>query len=174
MHQWICPKSRMDESTSEIRDEKVDNFIQSTLIISISLNSNYRLTRIENLVPVFSMAILQQVKKYCGKEEKLLLRSNFSSFPQYFQNISDFRNQITYSFVKGGASIYFFLSSANLICRPVGTRFMVTYSTNSRDRLSSWRNQQNGMYAQWRLRSALASVQSDQSLRCQHEESLGP
>ena len=24
-------------------------------------------------------------KKYCGKEEKLLLRSNFSSFPQYFQ-----------------------------------------------------------------------------------------
>ena len=23
-------------------------------------------------------------KKYCGKEEKLLLRSNFSSFPQYF------------------------------------------------------------------------------------------
>ena len=27
-------------------------------------------------------------KKYCGKEEKLLLRSNFSSFPQYFQYIS--------------------------------------------------------------------------------------
>ena len=26
-------------------------------------------------------------KKYCGKEEKLLLRSNFSSFPQYFQYI---------------------------------------------------------------------------------------
>ena len=24
------------------------------------------------------------VLKYCGKEEKLLLRSNFSSFPQYF------------------------------------------------------------------------------------------
>ena len=28
--------------------------------------------------------------------------------------------------------------------------------------------------AQWRLRSAWASVQSDQSLRCPHEESLGP
>ena len=27
-------------------------------------------------------------KKYCRKEEKLLLRSNFSSFPQYFQYIS--------------------------------------------------------------------------------------
>ena len=33
------------------------------------------------------------------KEEKLLLRSNFSSFPQYFQYIPSFRNQITYSFV---------------------------------------------------------------------------
>ena len=46
--------------------------------------------------------------KYCGKEEKLLLRYNFSSFPQYFQYIS---------FVKCGCSINFFLNSANLICR---------------------------------------------------------
>ena len=35
-------------------------------------------------------------------------------------------------------------------------------------------NQQNGMCAQRRLRSAWASAQSDQSLRCPHEESLGP
>ena len=28
--------------------------------------------------------IKQQVTKYCGKEDRLLLRSNFSSFPQYF------------------------------------------------------------------------------------------
>ena len=59
--------------------------------------------------------------KYCGKEEKLLLRSNFSSFLQYFlqyfQCISNFRSQIIYSFVKCGCSIYFFLNSANLICR---------------------------------------------------------
>ena len=26
---------------------------------------------------------MEKRKKYCGKEEKLLLRSNFSSFPQY-------------------------------------------------------------------------------------------
>ena len=45
------------------------------------------------------------------------LRSSFSSFPQYFQYISNFRSQITYSFVKYGCSIYFFLTSANLICR---------------------------------------------------------
>ena len=44
-------------------------------------------------------------------------RSNFSSFPQYFQYISNFRSQIIYSFAKCGCSIYFFLNSANLICR---------------------------------------------------------
>ena len=40
--------------------------------------------------------------KYCRKEEKLLLRSNFSSFPQYFQYISNFKSPITYQFVKCG------------------------------------------------------------------------
>ena len=55
--------------------------------------------------------------KYCRKEEKLLLRSNFSSFPQYFQYISNFKSPITYQFVKCGQSNYFFLNSANPICR---------------------------------------------------------
>ena len=39
---------------------------------------------------------------------------------------------------------------------------------------ASWQNQQSGMCAQRRLRSACASAQSDQSLRCPHEETLGP
>ena len=39
---------------------------------------------------------------------------------------------------------------------------------------ASWQNQQNGMCAQWRLRSARASAQSHQNLRCPHEETLGP
>ena len=41
---------------------------------------------------------------------------------------------------------------------------------------ASWQNQQNGMCTQQRLRSAWASVQSDQSLCCLHEENwkLGP
>ena len=56
-------------------------------------------------------------KKYCGKKEKLLLRSNFSSFPQYFQCISNVKSPITYKFVKCGCSNYFFLQSENLICR---------------------------------------------------------
>ena len=63
------------------------------------------------------MKIQQLVRKYCGKEEKSLLRSNFSSFPQYFQYISNFRSRITYTFVKGGRSIYVLLNSANLTCQ---------------------------------------------------------
>ena len=39
---------------------------------------------------------------------------------------------------------------------------------------ASWQNQQNGMCAQWRLRSDWADAQSDQSLHCPHEEGLGP
>ena len=38
--------------------------------------------------PCFNTDSYQKATKYCGKEEKLLLRSNFSSFPQYFQYIS--------------------------------------------------------------------------------------
>ena len=47
----------------------------------------------------------------------MLLRSNFSSFPQYFQYISNVKSPITYKFVKCGGSNYFFLNSENLICR---------------------------------------------------------
>ena len=37
-----------------------------------------------------------------------------------------------------------------------------------------WQNQQNVLCAQRRLRSTWASAQSDQSLRCPHEETMGP
>ena len=39
---------------------------------------------------------------------------------------------------------------------------------------TSWQNQQNDLCAQQRLRSAWASAQSDHSLCCPHEETLGP
>ena len=39
---------------------------------------------------------------------------------------------------------------------------------------TSWQNQQNYMWAQRRLRSAWASAQSDQSIRCSHEETSSP
>ena len=38
-------------------------------------------------------------KKYCRTEEKLLLRSNFFSFPQYFQYISNFKSNYIYSYI---------------------------------------------------------------------------
>ena len=39
---------------------------------------------------------------------------------------------------------------------------------------AAWQNQPNGHCVQRRHRSACAFVQSDQSLRCPHEEKLGP
>ena len=79
--------------------------------------SRPRLSRITSYLEVNILSLpkrenLTTGKKYCGKEEKLLLRSNFSSFPQYFQYISNFKSPITYIFVKCGCSNYFFLSMA--------------------------------------------------------------
>ena len=61
--------------------------IQSTVNsqLSTSVISNNRLSRRENLV--LNTETSNQVAKYCGKEKKLLLGSNFFPFPQYFQYI---------------------------------------------------------------------------------------
>ena len=113
--------------------------IQLTLVISTSLISNNRLSRSENLIcPWLNMKILQQVKKYCGKEEKLLLRSNFSTFPQYFRYISKFKRTVTYKFAKCGCSNYFFLNSANLICRGTDISKYFRESLGIRDNESRW------------------------------------
>ena len=92
-------------------------YIQLTPVISNSLISNNRLSRSEKSGPCFNTEIYQQAIKYCGKEEKLLLRSNFSSFPQYFQNVSNLGVRLHIHSVKGGCSINCFPESANLICR---------------------------------------------------------
>ena len=60
----------------------VTSLIQLTPVISNSLISNNRWSRSENLVVAWTWTT---GKTYYGKEEKLLLRSTFSSFPQYFQ-----------------------------------------------------------------------------------------
>ena len=76
---------------------------KSTLVISKSkrfseifrdiLTSKYQICRIEEKIIqtthftneyVIWPLKLEMHRIYCGKEEKLLLRSNFSSFPQYF------------------------------------------------------------------------------------------
>ena len=69
--------------------------------------SRPRLSRITAYLEakIWSLPIYENLTtdgKYCRKEEKLLLRSNFSSFPQYFQYISNFKSPITYQFVKCG------------------------------------------------------------------------
>ena len=71
--------------------------------MSTSLISKNRLSRSENLVPVLTWKSNNRQQNIVEK------RSNFSSFPQYFQYISIFRSQITYSFVKCGCLIYFSL-----------------------------------------------------------------
>ena len=72
--------------------------IQSTVLILTSLNSYDRLSRSENLVPVLTW-------------------SNFSSFPQYFRYVSNFRSQFFIVICKMWCSVYFCLKCANLICR---------------------------------------------------------
>ena len=89
-----CMTGQCDQSL-HIQSLELVQAIYRRLVISTSLIANNLLPRSENLV----------------------LRSFFSSFPQYFQYISNFRSQFTYSFVKCGCSIYFFPNSANLICQ---------------------------------------------------------
>ena len=61
--------------------------IQSTLVISTWVISINRLSRRENLVLVLTQKSKIRLQNIVEKEEKLLPRSNFSSFPQYFQYI---------------------------------------------------------------------------------------
>ena len=56
-------------------------------------------------------------KKYCGKEEKLLLAISPLFHNIFNTYISNFKSPITYIFVNCSCSNNFFLSSANLICR---------------------------------------------------------
>ena len=81
-------------------------FIYSWLSLSRS-----RLSRITAYleVKIWSLSKHENLtKEYCEKEEKLLLRSNFSSFPQYFQYISNFKSPVTHIIVKCGCSSIFF------------------------------------------------------------------
>ena len=57
---------------------------------------------------VFKYDNLTISNKILWKREEIAPKeSNFSSFPEYFQYISNIRNKITYSFVKCGCSTYF-------------------------------------------------------------------
>ena len=100
----------------------VPYYIMPFFIYSWLSLSRTRLSRITAYLEVKIWSLpkhenLTAGKKYCGKEEKLLPRSNFSSISQYLQYIFNFMSPITYKFVKCSYTNYFFLNSANLICR---------------------------------------------------------
>ena len=94
-------------------------YIHSTPVISNSFISIYRLSPSDNLVPVLHRNLTTGNKIFWKKGEIALKEQ---------QCISNFRNQVTYSFVKCGCSIYFFLNFANLICRGMD---ILKYSTMS-------------------------------------------
>ena len=52
----------------------------------------------------------------------------------------------------------------------INTLFIIIYDSTKAKWTATWQNQRSGMCAQRRLRSAWASAQSDQRLRCLHEE----
>ena len=95
---WAHPCLNSDTSFVQNRD------LQSTLIISTSLIWNIHLSRSEILVPVLTWKSKNRYENIVEKRRNC----SYSSFPQYFQYISNFRSQITYSFVKCGCLIYWF------------------------------------------------------------------
>ena len=68
--------------------------------------------QIESLLkPIYS----NSRKSMMGSQDVRMLRANMVSLILLY--MSNFKSEITYSFVKCGCSIYFFFSSANLISR---------------------------------------------------------
>ena len=81
--------------------------------------SRHRLSRITAYLEVKIWTLpkhenLTKGKKYYGKEEKLLLRSNFSSFPLYFQYISNFKSPITHIYLLNVVNRIIFSSSLQI------------------------------------------------------------
>ena len=127
--------------------------IQSTLVILTSFISNNRLSVSENPIPVLTWKSNYRYQNIVKKKEEIA--PNFSSFPQYFNiSLTNFRDQITYSFVQCGCSIYFLLNSANLICRgPDISKYFspLDFEITRVDCMLA--TQENVSYGQWRLRS---------------------
>ena len=73
------------------------SWITAYLLVKIWKSNNRSQNRLQN---INSYKILRKIGEIAP-------RSNFFSFPQYFYYISNFRSQITYSFVNCCYSIYF-------------------------------------------------------------------
>ena len=159
-------------------------FFYSKMYSWLSL-SRTRLSRITAYLEVKIWSLpkhedLTKGEKYCGKEEKLLLRSNFSSFPQYFQYISNFMSPFTYIFVNCSYSNYF---SSVLQIWYVEVRISRSISESPLEfeitRVDcNWCMIQESeplyytVFGLQRPRSAYAFIQCDQSLHCPFTESM--
>ena len=80
--------------------------LQLTLVISNSLISNNRLSRSENLVPVLTQRSTNRQQNIVEKRRNCSLGAiSLSSFPQYFQYISNLGVKLHIHSVKGVCSI---------------------------------------------------------------------
>ena len=100
----------MNNVKSVVATDKRGIHIQSALVISTSLISNNRSPRSE-IWSLFKHENLTIGNKILWKRGDIAPQCNFSSFPQYFQYISNFRNPVTYSLVTVNVvfKVYFLL-----------------------------------------------------------------
>ena len=90
------------EDNEELLKVSTAYTVQSTLVISTSLISNNRISRSENLIPV-------STQRSTNRQQNILeKRRNCSSFPQYFQYISNLGVKLHIHSAKGGRSINYF------------------------------------------------------------------
>ena len=96
---WARPQARI------IRRQfyfLVETAVKKYLKYSRLSLSRLRLSRITAYLEVTIWSQFLHENLITGNKILWKLRSDFSSLPQYFQYISNFRSQITYSFVKCG------------------------------------------------------------------------
>ena len=79
--------------------------LQSTLVISNSLIPNNRLSRSENLVPVFTQRSTNRQQNIVEKRRNCSLGAIPPLFGNIFQNISNLGVKLKIHSVKGGCSI---------------------------------------------------------------------
>ena len=92
-------------------------YIQSTLVSSTLLISNNRLSRSKILVPVLTWKSKKKVTKYCGKEEKLLLRAISPLFHNIFNRALTSGVKLHIHLLNVVVRFIVFLTSATLIFR---------------------------------------------------------
>ena len=107
--------------------------------------------------------------------------NNFNPFIILLQNVWIYMHSVTLDFLRNSTA-HFLMKNINTLLISISSQYQDIFYINMtalkvspkvNKWATSWQNQQNDLCAQWQLRSAWASAQSDQSLCCPHKESLG-